>query len=263
VFSDNFGTSRITIQSGLRWVLITQAILAVFLVLSDVKARWLPRLGGNDALPTGPATPGDQVRRYDPARTLPDFTDKTTLPNVALPSDLPTRLQFEFVDAGKFGEAVLINGPIERGDARRFANYLASLDELPDWFALNSPGGFVSEALAIGRSLREAKADTAVWPGMACLSSCPYILAAGVERSVSTASAVGMHQHYYEAPGYMPVFLAVEGIQHGLGLTMEYLIEMGIDPLLMLYSLNTRPDEIYILVKEELLDSQLATVILE
>ena len=61
----------------------------------------------------------------------------------------------------------------------------------------------------------------------------------------------------------MPVFLAVEGIQHGQGKTMEYLIEMGIDPGLMLYSLNTPPDEIYLLVEDELLNSGLATVILD
>lgn len=40
---------------------------------------------------------------------------------------------------------------------------------------------------------------------------------------------------------------------------MAYLIEMGIDPSLMLYSLNTPPDDIYVLVEAELLETRLAT----
>jgi hypothetical protein len=252
-----------TIGQGLKWVLIAQAVLAVFLVAADVDARWLPRLGDRDALPSGPASPGDQVRRYDPGRTLPDFTDRTNMPDIDLPDDLPRRLEFDTVDAGDFGQVLLINGGIEPGDADRFAAHLASLDAPPGLVAINSPGGVVGEALSIGRSLREAGADTIMLPGMACLSACPYILAGGVERRVSGDAAVGMHQHYYDTPGYMPVFLAVEGIQHGQGQTLEYLIEMGIDPGLMLYSLNTPPNEIYLLVEDELLDTRLATEVIE
>ena len=95
------------------------------------------------------------------------------------------------------------------------------------------------------------------------MSACPYILAAGTTRQVSREAAVGMHQHYYDSPGYMPVYFAVEDIQQGQGETVEYLIEMGIDPGLIVYSLKTPPDEIYILMEEELLDTGLATDISE
>ncbi len=44
---------------------------------------------------------------------------------------------------------------------------------------------------------------------------------------------------------------------------MEYLIEMGIDPGLMVYSLKTPPEEIYILIEDELLSSKLATAMIE
>jgi hypothetical protein len=261
--AERFGASGITIGQGLKWVLIAQAVLAVFLVVADVDARWLPRLGGEDTLPAGPVSPGDQVREYDPSRTLPGFTDRTNMPDIDLPADLPRRLEFDMVDAGEFGEVLLVNGGIEPGDADRFAAYLASLDAPPGIVALNSPGGVVGEALSIGRHLRESGADTIMLPGMACLSACPYILAGGVDRRVSEDAAVGMHQHYYDTPGYMPVFLAVEGIQHGQGQTLEYLIEMGIDPGLMLYSLNTPPEEIYLLVGDELLETRLATEVID
>ncbi|MBN9672921.1 hypothetical protein [Roseibium aggregatum] len=263
MFSERFDTSRITIQRSLKWVLVAQAILATLLVLSGLKAQWTPGFGGNDALPAGPTTPGDQVRRYDPTRTIPDFTRTPASPAVEIPGDMPQRLQFEVIDrsepGGEPGKAIFMNGQISSGDAERFTSFLASLEDAPKLVTLHSPGGNVSEALAIGRSLRAAELDTAMLPGLVCLSSCPYIFASGVKRTASRASAVGMHQHYYETPGYMPVFLAVEGIQNGQGETMEYLIEMGIDPGLMVHSLNTPPKEIYILAEDELLDTRLAT----
>ncbi len=72
-----------------------------------------------------------------------------------------------------------------------------------------------------------------------------------------------MHQHYYEQPRMIPVVFAVEGIQKGQGETMQHLIEMGIDPALMLYSLNTPPDQIYALVSDELIQTRLATQMIE
>ncbi|WP_268921075.1 hypothetical protein [Sedimentimonas flavescens] len=44
---------------------------------------------------------------------------------------------------------------------------------------------------------------------------------------------------------------------------MRYLIEMGVDPGLMIHSLNTPPDDIYVLVEEQLLETKLATEITE
>lgn len=250
-------------RSALRWALIAQCVIAAFLVLSDFQTRWLPRLGGDELLPTGPASPGDQVRRYDPSRTRPEYTGPEDLPKIGIPEELPNRLAFTQETLEGLGDLVMINGPIEPGDAQRFDAFLAGLPTSPDLFALNSPGGGVEEALKIGRSIREIEADTVMLPGTSCVSACPYILAAGTERSVSMKSAVGLHQHYYEAPGYLPVFFAVEDIQRGQGRTMEYLIEMGIDPGVMVHSLATPPNEIYLLVEEELVESRLATVMVE
>lgn len=57
----------------------------------------------------------------------------------------------------------------------------------------------------------------------------------------------------------MPVVLAVEGIQRGQGKTMRHLIEMGIDPGVMIHSLTTPPNDIYLLVESELVESRMAT----
>lgn len=84
-----------------------------------------------------------------------------------------------------------------------------------------------------------------------------------MDRIVSLNAVVGMHQHYYEQPRYIPAVFAVEDIQSGQGETMEYLMDMGIEPSLMLYSLKTPPDEIYALVESELVETRIATKIIK
>jgi hypothetical protein len=252
-----------TIRQGVRWALVTQVALAGFLLLSEVDLGWLDPRPPREELNTRPAAPGDQVRRYEPSRPLPGFIAPALPPGVRIPDNMPSRLEFTTQTIEDFGEVLLVHGPIEPGDAERLASHVAGLAQMPEVVALNSPGGVVSEALLMGQELRERELNTIVLPGMACLSACPYILAAGTERRVSRTAAVGLHQHYYETPGYMPVFLAVEGIQYGQGQTLAYLIEMGVDPSLMVYSLFTPPQEIYVLLEEELLDTRLATEVVD
>jgi hypothetical protein len=251
----------LTIGEGLRLVLIVQAVIAVFLIATDIGARWRFDLSLDGPAPTGPISPGDQVRRYDPTRPTPQFSTPGSSPAVDLPSNLPQRLEFTLQEHPEIGMLILMNGEIKVGDAERFEAYLADLADMPEVIALNSPGGIVEEALAVGRTIRARNLDTTILPGMACLSSCPYVLAGGVERRVSLSGAVGLHQHYYQTPGYMPVFLAVEDIQRNQGATMGYLIEMGIDPGVMIHGLTTPPNDIYVLVETELLESRLATAV--
>lgn len=100
-------------------------------------------------------------------------------------------------------------------------------------------------------------------PDAACLSSCPYVLAGGVERTVSRTGWVGLHQHYQDRKTILPAFLAVQGIQHGQGDTVAYLGKMGIDPLVMVHALKTPPDDIYLLVEDELTRYHLATKVID
>lgn len=244
---------------GLKLVLILQAAIAVFLIGFDVQGRLSLEAFLEEEPLAEPISPGDQVRHYDPSHTIPRYSDPATRPEISLPDDLPPRLEFTLGETDALGPIVMVNGAIAMGDAQRFEAFLASLSSVPRWIAINSPGGIVEEALAIGALIRESAQNTAILAGMACLSSCPYVLAGGVERTVFRNAAVGLHQHFYETPGYMPVFLAVEDIQRSQGATMAYLIEMGVDPGVMVYGLNTPPDDIYVLVESELIASRLAT----
>lgn len=237
-------------------VLGVQVLLALLLMLNDMELRFQRPDILKEPRHTGPVAPGDQLRRYEPTKPVPSYLNS---PDIEMPTEFSDRLQFDVVELEGIGQVLLLQGPVEVGDTARLETYLNDLPALPNSIAFNSPGGFVDEALSLGRLIKSLEVGTLALPGMVCVSSCPYMFAAGDTRVAFAGSALGLHQHYYDTPGLLPAFWAVENIQHGQGMTMAYLIEMGIDPGLMLYSLNTPPDDIYVLVENELLETRLAT----
>ncbi|RVV99516.1 hypothetical protein EKE94_02205 [Mesobaculum littorinae] len=201
-----------------------------------------------------PVRPGDQTRRYDPAdRPAPR-------PGQDMPAtpDMPDRLSM--LPEDRDGTPVLrLRGQIAPGDAARFADVLDDMIDPAREVWLNSPGGSVSDALEIGRQIRAAGLSTHMGADDVCLSACPYMLAGGTTREADADAYIGVHQHYFGQNAVQPAFMAVEDIQRGQGMVMDYLDEMGIDLRLMRHALVTPPDEIYILVPEELADYDLVT----
>ncbi len=202
-----------------------------------------------------PISPGDQTRRFDPSK-LPPRPSAPDRPGAPLPAttDMPSRLFFEDTDGG-----VTLHGTIKEGDADRFAEWLEAQDPLPERLWMDSPGGSVGDALAIGRLIRAQELPTGMQAGTVCLSACPYMLMGGTERVVDATAWVGVHQHYYGENIVQPAFMAVEDIQRSQAGVITYLDDMGISPLVMRHSLATPPDEIYILVAEELTEYGVAT----
>lgn len=235
------------LQMGIAAVLLGQDFMAV-----------APSLALPSRAPsvTQPVAPGDQTRRFQPGKIT-----RPTRPGVEMPStaDMPARLQFE--PEGE-GQGIRIIGEIQAGDAQRFTEWLDRQAEVPARLSFHSPGGSVMDALEIGRRIRAEGIATAMSAEEVCLSACPYMLMAGVERQVDAAAKVGVHQHYYGESTVMPAFMAVEDIQRGQAEVIRYFTEMGIDLGLMEHSLATPPDEIYILLPEELRRFGVATEVL-
>ncbi|SDX95139.1 hypothetical protein [Citreimonas salinaria] len=235
---------RNAIARTLMGVLIFQLGIAAFLILGDMR---LGRIGIPDFGPdapglTEPVRPGDQRRTYAPRRDRP-----AVLP-ARDPGNLPDRLVLTPED----GPTWRLEGEIAEGDAARIADLLAEADPPIETLILQSPGGTVSEALVLGRALRRLGIATRMLSGEYCLSACPYLLAGGVTRQVHPDASVGVHQHFYGRNVLLPAFVAVEDIQISQAEVMDYLDEMGIDPMVMRHGLGTPPDEIYILVPDEL-----------
>jgi hypothetical protein len=216
----------------------------------------LPRIAWPSGAPgmDSPVVPGDQTRRYSPRDTplpprgpgAPELPYRNT-------GDMPNRLEFV-----REGTLLRLTGSIAPGDAARLAERLEAEAGL-ELVALNSPGGSVRDALTIGRSIRAAELATVVEGGDVCFSACPYLLAAGTQRSAGEGAQVGVHQHYFGKNTVLPAFLAVEDIQRGQGEVMEYLGDMDVDIRLMRPALATGPDDIYVLLPEELLEYRLVT----
>jgi hypothetical protein len=252
---------KIDARAGWKFILLSQLAVAGLLILSDIADAIVLPGQDREMLKTGPVSPGDQRRIYRTDKPIPNLLTPNETLDLEMPLKFSNRLEFSEHMLEKLGNVVLVSGDIAAGDARRFREFISRLENTPDFVALHSPGGLVWEALEIGRYLRQEEIRTAVMPGALCASACPYILAGGTERHVSLRGLVGMHQHYYEQPKYLPVFFAVEDIQSGQGETMEYLIEMDIDPSVMIYSLKTPPEEIYALVESELVETRMATMV--
>lgn len=251
-----------TTATFLKGALAAQCALALIVVAVDLPADifgGFNAAGPRAPAPTVPVSPGNQTRLFDPDKL---YVDRRA-PDMPSGDVVPTRLEFSLAEVAGRVSAALITGTIAEGDAQRFADWLEALPEAPSAFALHSPGGAVGEALTIGRTIRETGLSVVVDADAICFSACPYILAGGVEREVSRRAYVGVHQHYFEENTYLPAFLLVSDIQVGQGEVMNYLGEMGIDPMLMAKSLMTPPDEIYILLPDELDALKLSTSIID
>ncbi|AXI45960.1 hypothetical protein C1J03_07945 [Sulfitobacter sp. SK012] len=237
-------TKQSPVARVLMGVLIFQLGLGVLLFAGDLQNGFsLPRFGPKAPSLTEPVRPGDQTRRFRLDSAPPGGRPMPSTP-------LPGRLVLTPV-AG--GTAVLLEGAISVGDAERITKQITALAPAPTRVILNSPGGSVRDALRLGRELRDAGLTTEMRENDICYSACPYLLAAGIARDIPESASVGVHQHFFGENTFLPAFVAVEDIQRGQGEVMRYFYEMGIDPLVMQHALVTPPNEIYVLLPEELL----------
>ncbi|WP_204318727.1 hypothetical protein [Pseudooceanicola aestuarii] len=241
------------IRRAMAAVLVFQLGLALFLFLGDLGRDFaLPRLGGPTAPRMDqPVNPGDQTRRYSPTEVT-----RPASPGVQTNGPLPERLMLEQEGGGTYR----LTGSIAGGDAERILAQLDTVEPAPETFILNSPGGSVQDALALGRALRKRGVTTRMEEADICLSACPYLLAAGTTRSAASGARIGVHQHYFGENTFLPAFTAVSDIQRGQGEVMRYLSDMGVDPMMMSHALVTPPDEIYLLLPEELTRYNLLTI---
>ncbi|SIS67473.1 hypothetical protein SAMN05421759_102266 [Roseivivax lentus] len=236
--------SGVSISRALKGVLAFQLVIGGALVAGDMATGGvrLPGFGPSAPALTEPVRPGDQRRTFDPDRVRPDLNP------VRDPGALPERLTLTEIDGSRWR----LEGGIAPGDAERIADRLAEVRPAPEALVVQSPGGSVAEALRLGRHLRATGIATEMLAGEYCYSACPYLFAGGATRRLENGASLGVHQHYFGTSTILPAFIAVEDIQRGQAEVMTYLDEMGIDLLVMQHALGTPPDEIYVLLPDEI-----------
>ncbi|MCQ0971099.1 hypothetical protein MLD63_11760 [Paracoccus sp. TK19116] len=216
--------------AAIRAVLLSQVILGAGIVWMDVRDNPGTAAPGLFAPEDGPG-----VRPY-----RPDL--RPAEPGTPAMRPMPKSLEFDEAE-----NQITISGQIAVGDADRFAAWLEETRPAAREISLDSSGGSVADALAIGRTIRGAGYDTIVEDGSVCLSACPYLLAGGVTRRASEGATVGVHQHYFGKNTVLPAFMAVSDVQRAQASVMDYLTQMGVDLRLMVHALRTAPKDINVL----------------
>lgn len=116
------------------------------------------------------------------------------------------------------GAEIQISGHIVAGDMATFAARMQAGNGV-NLVRLNSPGGFISEAIKIAAAIHAAHLNTAVSRSMQCKSACFLMFAAGAHRYASDVASIGVHgasaQTTYEA-GYATVVMTQIAKKYGV-----------------------------------------------
>ncbi|WXL27453.1 hypothetical protein WG219_08365 [Ectopseudomonas mendocina] len=112
---------------------------------------------------------------------------------------------------------------------------------------LDSIGGNVTEAMKLGRLLRETGFETLVPSTGVCQGSCVYVLVAGVKKSVR--GHVGLHKPYYAGSDSIHSVSRSNDPRYS---ATTYFREMGMPMGLLELMLSTQPNRMRVLTRDEL-----------
>jgi hypothetical protein len=160
-------------------------------------------------------------------------------------------MTFELVGAGK----LMATGTITPGISEAFAAEVGKRGDYIKTVVLNSPGGSVADALAMGRLIREKKFATEVEAGKYCASSCPLVFTGGVERRAGDKATIGVHQ---VAAGAAPRG-EMDVAQRISARCQRYLGDMGISLQVWVHAMETPHDKLFIFKPDELKSLNIVT----
>lgn len=161
--------------------------------------------------------------------------------------------------------SIFLDGTIDAGAADRLAGWLAKRDITSAAVYLNSQGGSLVAAMALGRLFRRngfatvvaarSARDGSVVAGV-CYSACPFAFAGGLPRALESGSMLGVHR----AGHRVPIPDKSEFQQRVTHDTKFYLAEMGVDERLVGIMSQVPDDAIRLLSVEEAVQLKLVTV---
>ena len=245
----------------LRWlfrgvVAVTLAVLALDFAGQN---RWI-------TYPDAIAAPAE-IKQAAPSLDLPNVApsilapllpggDKRATPLPQPEGALAKPMTFELVGGGK----VIASGTITPGIAETFAAEIGKRGDYIKTIVLNSPGGSVSDAIAMGRLIREKKFAAEVEAGKYCASSCPLVFAGGVERRAGDKAVIGVHQvaALRQAAG-APARDEMSAAQRISASCQRYLRDMGIDLQVWVHAMETPHEKLFIFRPDELKALNLVT----
>jgi hypothetical protein len=247
-------------EAILRWlfrsiVAVTVAVLAADLATANA---WISQ----PDLPLPPA----ETRQASPEFNLPSMPsilapwlpggDKRLTPLPQPDGAMARPMTFELVGGGK----LMASGTVTPGMSEAFAAEVGKRGDYIKTVVLNSPGGSVTDALAMGRLIREKKFSTEVEAGKYCASSCPLVFAGGIERRAGDKAAIGVHQ--IAAIGSAkngPPRDEMDVAQRISARCQRYLGDMGINLQAWVHAMETPHDKLFIFKPDELRSLNIVT----
>lgn len=201
-----------------------------------------------------PAAPGLSV----PAILAPLLpgSDQRGVPMPRPDAALAKPMSFELVGGGK----LMATGTITPGVSEAFAAEIAKRGDYVKTVVLNSPGGSVSDAIAMGRLIRDKQLSTEVEAGRLCASSCPLMYFGGVERKAGSKAAIGVHQVF--APPQQAQAQARDDMSDAQRISarcQRYLADMGIDLQVWVHAMETPKERLFVFKPDELSKLKIVT----
>ncbi|MEL7273970.1 MAG: ATP-dependent Clp protease proteolytic subunit [Pseudomonadota bacterium] len=249
-----------TLQDGRFLKVIFLAMLACTVVVLTLDLREMvqrdvaavPGLQRMEPAPMELPTPGDQTRPYLP-RTMPlgPSRDTPVLPGYFGPLDFTVMAAPMDFHRGPNGNHSAI-GTIAPGTAKRLAAYIAQNPKEIDTLYLHSPGGSVSDGLAMARALRAAGINTRVPAHGYCASSCPIVMSGGLYRSAGQRAWVGVHQIYAPPPASGTLQRGMSDAQSVSAEVQKVLVQHGVDPQVWIFAMQTPSASLYVLRPDQL-----------
>ncbi len=267
--------------NGLQWLARATMLGTLLLVLADVLQleaggqqidRNRPLPADLTTLPQGPSGPveprptrrpddGSQVRPFSPGTRPTVGGGQPELPDDLgpLPRGNGEAMAFRLLEAGNGQAYILASGDFVHGTTEAFRRFDERQGQPQAIVLLDSPGGLVLEAIALGRYIRARGLSTLVYDDGLCASACPLAFAGGVERLASEAAWIGVHRAYVSEQGTGDLLTGLGQGQQLAALCMEYLAEMDVAAEAWVHALATPWSEIYFFTGEQLADYRLVT----
>ena len=146
-------------------------------------------------------------------------------------------------------QVIEIHGFIQQDDVARLATILQTAG--PGAVKLNSPGGDVMAAMALGRVLRREQRSVVMGPDDQCVSACVFVLAGAIERGVFSEK-VGIHRPFLVRDTATTPEQQKGQYANIEKLVKSYLAEMNVDQRLYDDMLRISPQAVRYLTEEEL-----------
>src|ERR1700712_3065412 len=246
-------------EAILRWIFRSAVAVTVTVLALDLASMqgWI---GSPDpgAAPAEKSSPALNLPSLVPAILAPLLPggDKRLMPLPQPDGVLARPMTFDLVGEGK----LIATGTITPGMSASFAEEVSKHGDYIRTVVLNSPGGSVSDALAMGRLIREKKFATEVEAGKYCASSCPLMFAGGVERRAGNKAAIGVHQVAVGAtPALGPPRDEMSIAQNISARCQRYLGDMGINLQVWVHAMETPHDKLFVFKPDELKSLNLVT----